>query len=124
MEAAVLKLPDFSYGLSLPDLLRSVNSAVTGKEDLPTNRSVILTVSRLVAAAGRSAGGSLLSNLSNPDFTRVTLNFRVYNSDTRRDLDEQRMREVVASLQGVLHGVRTEATPVIWGTLLPLPSNT
>jgi predicted RND superfamily exporter protein len=120
VEDAILSLPDVSYGLSLPDVLRSVNKAVTGEESLPTNRSVILIVSRLLAAAGRSAtGGSLLANLANADFTRVTLNFRIYNSDTKKDLDEQRTREVLASVQGVLLRTPIDATSVIWGNFLP-----
>lgn len=122
VEEKILAMPDFSYGLSLPDLLRSVNVAVTGENALPTNRSVILAVSRLVAASGRSVGGSLLSNLANADFTRVTLNFRVYDAETRKDLDERRMREMLASLQDVLQRTRSEATPVVWGNLLPILS--
>jgi predicted RND superfamily exporter protein len=122
VEREILALPDFSYGLSLPDLLRSVNTAVTGDAGLPSSRAVIRTVARLVSAAGRSAGGSLLANLANPDFTRVTLNFRVYDSETRKDLDERRMREVLSSLQEVLQRTRFEATPVIWGNLLPILS--
>jgi predicted RND superfamily exporter protein len=81
---------------------------------------VILTVSRLLAAAGRSAtGGSLLANLANADFTRVTLNFRIYNSDTKKSVDEQRSREVLASVQAVLQRTPIDATPVIWGNLVP-----
>ena len=122
VEHQVLALPDFSYGLSLPDLLRSVNEAVTGDTGLPQSGAVIRTVSRLIGAAGQSAGGSMLANLVNRDFTRVTLNFRVYDSTTRKDLDERRMRAVLASLERVIDGTHIEATPVIWGNFLPILS--
>jgi predicted RND superfamily exporter protein len=111
-----------SYGISLPDLLRAVNLAVTGKATLPANRSVILTVSRLLAAGSSATAGSLVANLANSDFTRVTLNFRIYNSDTGKAMDEQRIRDMIASVQAVLNRHPIGATPVIWGSLVPLLS--
>jgi uncharacterized protein len=112
-------LPDISYALSLMDLLQQMNSAVTGEDTLPTNRAAIMTFSRLLAAAGRSSpAGTLLSNLSNADFSRVTVSFRVYNSSTRRYMDEERTRSLLAEMRAVVADNPTGATGVVWSDLL------
>jgi uncharacterized protein len=52
----------------------------------------------------------------------VTLNFRIYNSDTRKAMDEQRLRSVLAQVQAVVDRIPIGATPVIWGNLVPVLS--
>ena len=112
-------IPDVSYALSLMDLLQEINLAVTGEDALPTNRAAIMSFSRLLAAAGRSIPrGALLSNLSNADFSRVTVSFRVYNSSNRHYMDEERMRALLAEMRAVVAGNPTGATGVVWSDML------
>ena len=118
-EQALRALPDISYSLSLPDLLRSINIAATGQDALPTNKAVVSMFSRLLAAAGgSSASGAILGNLTNKDFTRLTLSFRVYNSATGHYMDEARFRNLLVSMHRILDETPTGATPVIWGDLI------
>ena len=122
-ERALRTLPDISYSVSLPDLLRSINLAATGKDELPTNKAIITMFSRLLAAAGgSSASGAILGNLTNRDFTRLTISFRVYNSVTGHYMDEARFRYILASMKKILADTPTGATPVIWGDLIRILS--
>jgi predicted RND superfamily exporter protein len=122
-ERALRALPDISYSLSLPDLLRSLNIAATGRDELPTNKAIVTMFSRLlVAAGGTSASGAILGNLTNRDFTRLTISFRVYNSATGHYMDEARFRSILASIQRILADNPTGATPVIWGDMIRILS--
>jgi hypothetical protein len=118
VESKLREIPDISYALSLPDLLRGINKAATGENALPSNRAVVSTFARLLAAAGSSsAGGSLLANLASRDFARVTVTFRVYNSDTGHYMDEARMRSLFRSMQRTLDENPVSSTPVLWSDL-------
>jgi predicted RND superfamily exporter protein len=118
VENKLREIPDISYALSLPDLLRGINKAATGEDALPSNRAVVSTFARLLAAAGgSSAGGSLLANLASRDFTRVTVTFRVYNSDTGHYMDEARMRALFARMQRTLDENPVSSTPVLWSDM-------
>lgn len=122
-ERALRALPDLSYSLSLPDLLRSINIAATGKDELPANKAIVTMFSRLlVAAGGSSASGAILGNLTNRDFTRLTISFRVYNSATGHYMDEARFRSLLASMRKILADTPTGATPVIWGDMIRMLS--
>ncbi len=118
VEGKLRQIPDISWSLSLPDLLRAVNRAATGEDGIPSNRAVISTFARLLAASGSaSTGGSLLANLANRDFTRVTVSFRVYNADTAHYMDEARLRTLFAGMQKVLDENPVSSTPVLWSEM-------
>jgi hypothetical protein len=119
VERALSALPDVSYAISLPDLLRQISQASTGVDALPTNRVIISTFSRLLTASGSSsATGSVLGNLANKDFSRLTISFRIYNSSTGRFMDETRFRNLVASMQKIVDTKPVAAKSVIWGDLI------
>ena len=119
VEQKLREIPDISYALSLPDLLQEINRAATGRDELPTNRAVVSVFARLLTAAGSSsASGALLSTLTNRDFTRLTLSFRILNSSTGHYMDEARFRSLLASMQKTLAENPIGARPVIWGELL------
>jgi hypothetical protein len=112
-------LPDVSYALSLPDLLREVNRAATGEDVLPANRAIITMFSRVLTSTASSiAGGSMLGNLVNGDFTRLNVSFRILNASTGRYMDEASFRALVASMQRVLDENPVGGKAVIWGDLL------
>jgi predicted RND superfamily exporter protein len=118
VEAKLREIPDISWSLSLPDLLRAINRAATGVDALPSNRAVVSTFARLLGAASSpSTGGSLLANLANRDFTRVTVSFRVYNADTAHYMDEARLRSLFVSMQKVLHENPVSSTPALWSDM-------
>ncbi len=122
-ERALRALPDISYALSLPDLLRSINIAATGTDALPTNKAIVTMFSRLLTAAGGSSpSAAILANLTNRDFTRLTVSFRVYNSATGHFMDEARFRTILASMHRILDANPTGATPVVWGDMIRILS--
>ena len=123
IERALREIPDISYSISLPGLLRDINTAATGTDELPTNRALISMFARLLSAAGTSSTrGSLLGNLTNRDFTRLTISFRILNADTGRYMDETRFRALVARMRGVLDEHPVGARAVVWGDLLRILS--
>ncbi len=118
VEAKLKEIPDISYALSLPDLLREVNTAATGVDALPPNRAVVSTFARLLAAAGKSSSASsILGNLANGDFSRVTVNFRMYNSSTAHYMDEARLRTLFKTMQDVLDANPVSSTAVLWSDM-------
>jgi len=56
--------------------------------------------------------------MANRDFSRLTLSFRIFNSDTGHYMDESRFRALLVSMKGALDAHPVGATPVIWGDLL------
>jgi predicted RND superfamily exporter protein len=119
VERKLQEIPDISYAVSLPDLLRNINKAATGTDAIPTNRAVVTMFSRLLVAAGSSsATGSVVGSLVNKDFTRLTVSFRIYNSSTGHYMDEARFRALLVSMKKILADNPIGATPVVWGDLL------
>ncbi|HEY9594830.1 MAG TPA: MMPL family transporter, partial [Spirochaetia bacterium] len=119
VERKLREIPDISYSVSLPGLLRDINKAATGEDAIPTNRAVISTFSRLLVAAGSSSPtGAVIGTLANKDFTRVTVAFRIWNSTTGHYMDEARFRTLVASMNKVLADNPTGAKAVVWSDLL------
>jgi uncharacterized protein len=119
VEAKLRALPDVSYALSLPDLLREVNRAATGEDVLPANRAIITMFSRVLTSTASSiAGGTMLGNLVNADFTRLNVSFRIYNAATGRYMDEASFRALLGSMQRVLNENPVGGTAVIWGDLM------
>ena len=118
-EEALRAIPDISYAVSLPDLLRDINKAVTGQDAIPSNRAVVMMFSRLLSAAGGSSpSGAILGNMTNRDFSRLTLSFRIYNSTTGHYMDEARFRSLLVVMKKTLDDHPVGATPVIWSDLL------
>jgi predicted RND superfamily exporter protein len=120
LEAAIRADPDVCWSLSLPSFIADARYALDGTEGVPPSRGMVLLFSRLVAAAAGGPGGSaLLGNLSDPGVNRLTLTFRIYNSETGRFMDEQRFRLFIARFERSVAehpvaGVRS----VVWGELL------
>jgi predicted RND superfamily exporter protein len=123
IERELRAIPDISYSISLPALLRDINLAATGIDELPANRAVISMFARLLSAAGTSsARGSILGNLTNKDFTRLTISFRILNADTGRYMDEARFRALVNRMRKVLDENPVGAKAVLWGDLMRILS--
>ena len=119
VEQKLREIPDLSYSVSLPGLLRDINKAATGQDAIPTNRVIISTFSRLLLAAGGSSPtGSVIGTLANKDFTRVTITFRIWNSSTGHYMDEARFRQLVGQMNKVLADNPTGARAVVWSDLL------
>jgi hypothetical protein len=118
-EKAILADPDVCYSLSMPSLLSDINRALTGAEEVPSNRAVVMLFSRLVGSSAAGGGSSPLAGLVNQDATRLTLSFRIYNSTTGHFMDEARFRIFLASLRGAVVATPVgEARPVVWGEIL------
>ena len=56
--------------------------------------------------------------MTNRDFSRLTLSFRIYNSTTGHYMDENRFRSLLVDMKKTLDDHPVGATPVIWSDLL------
>lgn len=120
LEEELKRNKDFSYSSSLPDYLIFLNKVMNGNDSIPENRPLILLFSRYFKALISNAdAGSLVSKLANDDFSRITLSFRVYNSEENRELDESHTRKIRNWIQAVTEENLPEGTSyAIWGTSL------
>ncbi|MBN2049608.1 MAG: MMPL family transporter [Spirochaetales bacterium] len=112
--------PDVCYALSFPSYLEEIHRVMGSPPDTQFSRGLVLLLTRLLkaAAADESMGGAL-DILFNEDFTRLTLNMRIYNSTTGHFIDEYRFREFLSFLKDTLkeHGFQ-EDDAVIWGEIM------
>ncbi len=123
-EQAVAADPDVSYVFSFTTLLRLLNRALTGQNAIPEKRAPILLASRYVRAIAASPYGSSLEIMpANPDFSRLSLAIRVFDSQTRSVILEPRMKQLLKRLDRLMaENLTGMPKPQPWGRSMVLLS--
>ena len=120
LELGLRSIPDISYSLSFPSYLRFLNQVMSGVDKIPKTRGPVILLSRflkILAGAGSASLGA--ANLSNEDFSQLTLSFRVYNSQTQKFIDEQGLRNLLDGIERQLAtSLPSEIHSEIWGMSL------
>ncbi len=112
--------PDVAYISSFVTYLRIMNKTLTGKYEIPRNRGIILLLSRYFKALAATEGGSAtLGTVIHKDFSKITIAIRIYDSERKNYMLEQRYKKFME----ILH--RDEAETLgknikaeIWGNNL------
>jgi hypothetical protein len=110
-EKRILENPNISSSISFPLFVRELNRMFSGREEIPTNRGLILMTSRYINLL-RSQGGSdnFVALVSDEDFSQITLTFYIYNSETNNFLFENELTELVNSIESQLAAYTPENT--------------
>ena len=120
LELGLRSIPDISYSLSFPSYLRFLNQVMSGMDEIPKTRGPVILLSRfLKILAGEGSANLGAANLSNEDFSQLTLSFRVYNSQTQKFIDEQGLRNLLDEIEKQLAtSLPSEIHSEIWGMSL------
>ncbi len=117
LEKELRSLPDISYSVSFASYLRFLNKVMTGADEIPQTRGPALLLSRYmkVLAAGQAENNEV-TNLSNEEFSQMTLSFRIFNSSTKKFIDEEGLRNLLGEMKEVIDSsLPEEIMPEIWG---------
>ncbi len=116
-EENLKKNPDISYLSSFNSYLKAMNYEMSGSYEIPSKKAMITLLARYLKLLSSADKGSVISGMFvNEDFTQLTINLRVYDSeretfpfeDTFDDLIEQIETEMEQTLN-------PETNPEIWG---------
>ncbi len=98
-EAKLSADKDIPSVTSFASFLKAMNGVMTGVEEVPDTRPLILLLSRSFAALSSTPmGRNVTGMLMNRDFSRYTLVIRIYNSDEKNMAFEDRLREILARI--------------------------
>ena len=116
-EESLKQYPDIVNVTSFVTYLRMVNRTMYGRDEIPRNRALVILVSRyLKAIASSPIGQSEIASIVNKEFTQLTINLRVYNSETKSMILEERLKEVINEIESEVEiYLDTDLNPEIWG---------
>ncbi len=119
-EDRLLQKPDIAYVSSFVTYLKMINETITGKFEIPERRSMVLLISRYFKALSATDTGSVLTqNTVNKDFSRLTITFRVYDSDKENYILEHRLSKLIKQVKDDMESfLPSEANPELWGKTL------
>ena len=106
--------------ISFVTYLEYLNFLMTGEDGIPEKRGLILLLSRYIKAISAGANdSSTFRMLANEEFSRLTIMFRVYDSELFHYLYEDNLRELVKQVQADIDSeLNPETSPELWGTSL------
>jgi hydrophobe/amphiphile efflux-3 (HAE3) family protein len=90
-------IPAFS---SFTSYLRRMNDVMTGSDEVPAARPLMLLLSRyFTALSSTPAGASLTGTLMNGDYSRYTIQMRVYDSQDKSFAFEEHLKQILSRVQ-------------------------
>lgn len=116
-EESLSKYPDIVSVTSFVTYLTMVNKIMYGATGIPESRALVNLVSRyLKALASSSDAQNEIAATINKDFTQLTINLRVFNSETRSMILEDRLNKLVSQIEAeAATHLGEEFQPEIWG---------
>ena len=114
-EDELLENPDITHVTSLTHYLKAMNFSMNGEYSYPENRAMVTLMSRFIKT-GEAIPEDFLQFLANDDFTRLTFQIRMYDSDEKWFLFEERLSGVVSFIRRKASELLPSQTnPELWG---------
>jgi predicted RND superfamily exporter protein len=120
LEETYRGIDDVSYCASFVSYLTAMNRVMSGKAEVPEGRAMISLLARYfkLLAAGPD-GEALMGKFVNEDYSRLTINLRVYDSAKGSYLFEESFRRLKDRLEAeAAAALPAEWQPEIWGSTL------
>jgi predicted RND superfamily exporter protein len=120
LEETYRGMDDVSYSASFVSYLTAMNRTMTGKAEVPERHAMISLLARYfkMLASGPD-GEAMMGKFVNEDYSRLTINLRVYDSSRGSYLFEESFKELKASLEAAAaEALPAEWQPEIWGSSL------
>ena len=112
--------PDIAYIASFASYLKLMNLTMNGDFTIPEKRPLILLLSRYFKSIfSTGSGRTILGTLVNPEFNRLTLAMRIYDSQNVTFLFEDKLKDLKGRiLEKIDKNFTGEPKPVLWGGAL------
>ncbi len=120
LEERMRRRAEITYTVSFASYISHLNGLMTGTAGVPEKRGLILLLAKYFKIfSGSQESNSLVDQLLDPDYSRLTVVFRVSRASDRQMLFERELQQV---LDGVAADVRATVDPSIeadfWGRSL------
>ncbi len=95
-EQEMIKDPDVTSISSIAFYIVELNNIMNGKREIPESRALINLLSRYLKLLKNSEGtNDIIAQLSNQDFSQITITLKVFNSSNNRILAEASLKKLV-----------------------------
>ena len=121
LEEALAEKPDIAHLSSFVSYLKAMNQIYSGEFAIPQNRSMIMLLSRSFRLlAGSSTGAaSHVGKFVDRDFSRMTIVMRVYDSENRTFIFEDRYKTLVEGIEADMSVyIPPDIDAYLWGMSL------
>ena len=114
-EQEMLKDEDVTSVSSIAFFIAELNHIMNGKREIPENKALINLLSRYLKLLKNSENSNeALAQLSNEDFSQITITLKVFNSSKNRVLAEAALRKLINRMDGKIESHIAEFNPELW----------
>ena len=115
-EKEIVRDPNVTTVSSLAFYFEELGYILDEKRDIPESRGLISLISRYLKMIRKQWPENVaLTQLSNDDFSCVTITFRVINNDNKQLLTGETLRDLVIKIEDESNKVLKELNPEVWG---------
>jgi predicted RND superfamily exporter protein len=101
---------------SFPGIIRDLNFIMTGKNEIPESRGLMLLMSRYFKALSSNLETGLSNIMVNEDFSRINLTIMMYNHESNAFLAEDGLRNLIKFIEiNTETALNEDLTSDIWG---------
>jgi predicted RND superfamily exporter protein len=120
LEETYKAINDVSYCASFVTYLTAMNRVMSGKAEVPEQRAMISLLARYFKLLASGPDGEVLTGkFVNEDYSRLTINLRVYDSGNSSYLFEDSFKELKDALEAAAaQALPAEWQPELWGSTL------
>jgi len=83
---------------SFSTIIKDLNSKMTGEYGIPEKRGLILLLSKYFSVLNTATETGISTMMVNEDFSQINITIMIYNSENKRFLSEQGLRDLVNSI--------------------------
>ena len=110
-EEEIMRNENVLSTISFTNYLKGLSGILFGRESLPENRGLILTLSRYFKMLAKAEGGNSVAYLASPDFDTLTYTFRVYDHATGKYLTEDGVAYLVGFFESTIDEIIGDDMP-------------
>jgi len=117
-EQCLLEHPDVTSVSSVSYYIRKLNEIMTGNDEIPENRGLIMLLSRYLHLFSQEeeTSGSFFKQMADDDFTTVTMTFKIYDSTNNRFISENTLQALMTVIDTEIEkNLPSEYNPEVWG---------
>ncbi|MBI9097793.1 MAG: MMPL family transporter, partial [Spirochaetaceae bacterium] len=99
LEKKLLQYDDVMKISSFPGIIRDLNLIMSGNDEIPESRGLMLLMSKYFKALSDTAETGVSTIMANEEFSRINLTIMIYNSRSKAFLSESGLRDLIESIE-------------------------